>query len=488
MMAAVLFVTLVQQPRPPADTAAGRPCKVLIDSVGRQARQVEVKAGETNVFAGGGVLAHCAGASSMLSADSVAWFAGVGRFDMIGQQNMVHIRDTAVTLDARNAAYYLRQERLDAHNQVVAVNRATGSVLRGPNLTYYRAVKGVRDTLEMYASGRPSIDYRASPDSGEPYVIVADRVRLKGNDRMWGGGTVTIDRSDFAARGDSMQLDQVNGFGVLVGKPLVHGTGTRSYTLTGTRIELGLTGREVRLVKALGDGVATGSDWRLTADTIHLHVDRRKLQQAFAWGPRDSTHARALSTLYTIRADSLALDLPGEVLTEARAFRHAFSTSKTDSSRTAEVNWIAGDSLIARWAQVPDSAGRPQNKLRQLIARRAARALTHMRTEPDSTKASPRDSTRGATARDSTRGASARDSTRAHGPSLNYSRGAGIDILLTADKIDRVIVVGRSDSSRADGVQLDPKPPAPDTTKKAPKPAPSPRPARPPQPRRPPRP
>jgi len=434
MMATVLLITLVQQPTATADTAAGRPCKVIIDSVGRQARQVEVRRGETNVFAGGGVLAHCEGTGSTLAADSVAWFAGTGRFDMIGLANQVHIRDTAITLDGRFASYYLRQERLEAHNRVVAVNRSTGSVLRGPNLTYYRAVKGVRDTLEMYATGRPTIEYRDRPDSGEPYVIVADRVRFKGNDRMWGAGQVTIDRSDFAARGDSMQLDQAAGFGVLVGKPRVEGKGTRSYKLTGTRIELGLRGREVRQVKALGNGVATGSDWRLTADTIHLHIDRKKLQQAFAWGPRDSTHARAVSTLQTIRADSLALDLPDEVLTEARGFGHAFSTSKKDSTAAAPVDWIAGDSLTARWAQQadPDGAGQPRSKLHRLISRGAARSLTHHYNQRDSL------------------------------PSLNYSRGALIDILLKADRVDSVFVTGS-----ANGVQLEPKPPA-DTTKKKP--------------------
>src|SRR3989454_1066373 len=376
MMATVLIVALVQQPASPADTAAaGRPCKMIIDSVGRQAQQVEVRRGETNVFAGGGVLAHCEGTSSTLASDSVAWFAGVKRFDMLGQKNPVHIRDTAMTLDATTAAYFMGQERLDAHKNVIAVNRKTGSVLRGPNLTYYRAVRGVRDTLEMYASGRPTIDYRATADSGggEPYIIVADRVRFKGSDRMWGGGQVTIDRSDFAARGDSMQLDQAAGFAVLVGKPRAEGKSARPYALTGTRIELGLQGggRDVRLVKALGDGVATGADWRLTADTIHLHVDRKKLQQAFAWGPRDSVRARAVSTLNTIQADSLALDLPDEVLTEARAFGHAYSTSKKEPSRkesvkkdsaaTSEVDWIAGDSLTARWTQVADSTGTPRS-------------------------------------------------------------------------------------------------------------------------------
>jgi len=443
-MAALFLVTLFpQQPAAPADTGSGRPCKVVIDSVGRQAQQVEVRPGETNVFAGGGVLAHCDGTTSTLAADSVAWFAGVSRFDMIGQRNPVHIRDTAITLDATTAAYYLRQERLEAHKNVVAVNRGTGSVLRGPNLTYYRAAKGIRDTLEMYASGRPTIDYRASADSGggegnaEPYVIVADRVRFKGNDRTWGGGQVTIDRSDFAARGDSMQLDQTAGYGLLVGKPRVEGKGPRAYALTGTRIELGLRGREIRVVKALGNGVATGSDWRLTSDTIHLHLDHKKLQQAFAWGPKDSVHAHAVSTRNTIRADSLALDLPDEVLTEARAFGHAYSTSKKDSTTTAAVDWIAGDSLTARWAQVTDSgAAAPQRKLHQLVARGSARSFTHLEGGRDSTG----------------------------GPSLNYSRGAVIDIVLANDKVDRVTVTGR-----ADGVQLEPRPPAPDTTKAAPK-------------------
>jgi hypothetical protein len=234
-----------------------------------------------------------------------------------------------------------------------------------------------------------------------------------------------------------MQLDQGTGFAVLVGKPRVEGKSARPYTLTGTRIELGLQGRDIRLVKALGDGVATGADWRLTADTIHLHVDRKKLQQAFAWGPKDSVRARAVSTLNTIQADSLALDLPDEVLTEARAFGHAYSTSKKespkrDSTATPEVNWIAGDSLTARWAQVADSTGTPRTMLHRLIARGSARSFTHLASEHDST-----------------------------GSSLNYSRGKVIDVVLKGDKVDRVTVTGQ-----ADGVQLEPRPPAPpDTTK-----------------------
>jgi hypothetical protein len=406
---------------------------VAIDTVGHYGRQVEVRRGETNLFAGGGVRAHCQGTSSTLSADSVAWYAGLGRFDMLGR---VHIRDTAMSLDAETASYYLRTERLEAHKNAVAINHATGSVLRGPNLTYYRVARGLRDTAEMYATSRPTIDYRATPDSGEPYVIVADRVRLKGNDRLWAAGSATIDRSDLSAQADSMMRDQTAGIGVLVGKPRVEGKGARSYTLVGRRIELGLQEREVNLIKALGAGEAKGADWQLTADTIHLGVGRHKLQQVFAWGDSSRPHAR--SSQHTLQADSLALDVPDEVLTQARAFRHALSTSRRDTSTSAAQDWIAGDTITAHWMQAPDSSAGTKATLDRLVARGAARAFTHLRNERDSTAP----------------------------PSLNYSRGTVIDIALKGDRIDRVLVTGR-----ADGVQLEPLPPAPPAPRDTARPA-----------------
>jgi hypothetical protein len=333
----------------------------------------------------------------------------------------------------------------------VAVNKSNGSVLRGPNLTYWRSAGGIRDTVEMYATQRPTIQYRGggAADTTEPYVIVADRVRFKGNDRMWAGGRSTIDRSDFAAQADSMLLDQIAGIGVLVGRPRVQGKGTQNYTLTGTRIELRLEAREVRLVKALGEGTATSADWVLTADTVHLAVEHRKLQQALAWGTKSRPHA--VSALQDIRADSLALDVPDQVLTEGRGFGRAFSVSKRDSTVPGvrgpctgdntdclsscvgiSVDCIAGDTLTARWAQERDSSGAPRSRIHRIIAHGSARALTHM---------------------------VGRDTTG--GPSVNYSRGKTIDIVLKQARIDRVTVGGR-----ADGVHLEPRPIVPDSTAK----------------------
>lgn len=434
MMVAVLTVALtLQQPTAPADS--GRPCVVAIDSIGHTYREITGANGQKSAHGGGGVLAHCDGTSTTIATDSFAHYPGLGRIDLIGR---VAIRDTGMALDAKLASYFLREERLDAHNNVVAVNRRNGSVLRGPNLKYWRAVKGIRDTVEMYATQRPTVEYRQAETGDttaqEPYVIVADRLRFKGDDRMWAGGTVTVDRSDFSARGDSMMLDQVKGFGVLVGNPSVEGRGTsaagdsgKNYTLVGTRIELGLTQRDVHQVTALGHGKATGSDWTLTADTIDLHIANRQLQQTFAWG--DSLRPHAISALYTIQSDSLAIDSPNEILKESRAFGHAFSTAKRDSTTpAAETDWITGDSLTIRFAQEQDSGtARPRSRLQQLVSRGApARALTHHRDDRDTTNA---------------------------GPSINYSRGHQITMSMLKDRIDRVVVGGKSD-----GVHLEPRP------------------------------
>lgn len=439
MLPLIAAAALLLQQTPPSDTAAGRPCRVVIDSMGHYHELTDVS-GQKTLHGGGGVLAHCEGTNSTISADSFAHYSALGRLDLIGR---VQIRDTGLSLDARFVRYFLREERLEAHNNVVAINRLTGSVLRGPNLNYWRAARGIRDTTEMYATTRPTVEYRQAEqgDSAEPYIIVADRIRLKGDDRMWGGGKVTVDRSDFASRSDSMMLDQTQGFGVLVGTPSVEGRGRRgaaadvgkSYTLVGRRIELGLERRDIRLVKALGQGRATGADWTLTADTIHLAIADRMLQQTFAWG--DSSRPHAVSTLYTIRSDSMAIDSPGEVLTESRSFGQALSTARRDSTTpAANMDWIAGDTLTARFVQEPDSANptRNQSRLRQVLSWGSARALTHHVDAADS----------------------APDSARAaQGPAINYSRGNRITVSMLRDRIERVIVAGK-----ADGVHLEPRP------------------------------
>ena len=196
-----------------------------------------------------------------MQSDSVAAYGG-NVVQFIGR---VKYRDSTLTMDADRGTYYKNGERWEARGNVTTKNLTTGSTLTGPSLDYFRVVKGVRDTLEMYATGRPTIQYFPTDSGGkaaEPYVIVGDRVRFKGDDRIWAGGKVTIDRSDFAARSDSLRLDTGAGSdGTLIGgRPVLRGLGADSFSITGNRIDLTLDQRELDL--SAGQGQRRGRSAR----------------------------------------------------------------------------------------------------------------------------------------------------------------------------------------------------------------------------------
>ncbi len=408
--------------------AQGEKCLFSLDHVEREGAQVKTPDG-TNYFAGGDVRISCVGLNVHMRSDSVAWYGGQGVLQFIGA---VRYQDTTITMDADRGTYYRQGERWEARGHVVTRNLENGSTLTGPALDYYRAIKGQRDTLEMYAVGRPSIKYIPVDSAGrpaEPYRIVGDRVRFKGEDRIWAGGRVTVDRSDFAARADSMRLDTGAGSdGSLIGSPVIRGLGADSFNLTGRRIELGLADKELNRVRAQGNGHALTSDLDLRADTISLRLENHDLVETLAWG--DSLRPFAHSPDYAIRADSLAFDTPGKVLTEARAFGGACVGSAPDCVVTTERDWMEGDSVLARFAQ-RDSAGQTHTVLQRIEA--VGRARAFYRVKQDSSGV----------------------------PGLNYSRGDTIVVTMRDDAqggVDRVNLRGN-----VDGVQLDPLEQVPDS-------------------------
>jgi len=445
---AALFAPLAaglaaQQPvAPPGTGVAPRTCSVSIDSTGREALFVKVRTrtGEDyQAFAGGGVFGHCANEPwTTMQSESLAWYPERSEARFL---RSVRFRDSTASLDADRLMYLVQQERLDAEGNVFTVNLHTRSSLRGPNLDYRRARPGIRDTAEMYATRRPTIRFysardSARGDSAEPFVIVADRARMRGNDQMWGGGNVTVDRSDLAARSDSAALDLGAGAGSLVGgPPVVDGKGENHYRLTGTRIQVGLTpDHDLRRVLAQGQADAVGPDWHLRSDTLDLALDSGKIQRAEAWGR--GHRPDALSGSYTVVADSLHILMPGQVMRETWGFGHGRATNRPDSTVT-EDDWMVGDTLHAEFAPAdsvaPDSAGRRKQELRHLTSHGSARALYHI----------------------------VDDAHRELPPGINYSRGARIAIAMAKGKVSTVDVVGQ-----VDGVYLEPVPrrPAADST------------------------
>ncbi len=398
-------------------------CVVHLDYTGGKGVRAEPAPGRVRFYAGGGVRWSCrrpdgtrgpiqvwSGAS-----DSVARYMEIGRADFVGD---VHFRDSTVELTADRASYFERDDRLVADGNVRLVNLETGSVLTGPTLTYWRAVAKVRDTSSLYATRRPLVEYRSIKDPDvEPYLIRAERVRLTGNEIAHAGGAVTIDRSDFSAKGDSTELDLNVGEGLLIGHAEAGGADSVSYSLRGRRIAFRLVDDQLNWVQAQGRADATSAEWRMVGDTIELSLADGNLQAAQMWG--DSTRPEAMSETYTVVGDSMAVDIPNQLLTEVRAFGRARATAKTDSLSN-EYDWMAGDTLFVRF----DSTATGERTLSELIAAGNAQAFYRIFDEEDSTAA----------------------------PALNYSRGLRIVALFKDDTVDKVEVMGA-----ADGVYLEPK-------------------------------
>lgn len=407
---------------PASAGAQSQRCVFQIDNVDRQGAVVETSQG-TNYFAGGNVRLSCRGTSISMQSDSVAAYGG-NVVQFIGR---VKYRDSTLTMDADRGTYFKNRERWEARGRVVTKNLVTGSTLTGPSLDYHRVVKGVRDTMEMYATGRPTIQYFPSDTGGqaaEPYVIVGDRVRLKGDDRIFAGGKVTVDRSDFASRSDSLRLDTgPEGDGSLIGgRPVLRGLGADSFSITGNRIDLELEGRELSYLLAKGNGKAVNKEWELVADTIALDVNDRKLEQTLAWG--DSLRPSATSTSYAMKADSLALDTPGQRLQEVRGFGRAW-LGGTIHEPTKDRDWMRGDTVIARFA-ARDSAGTQRAVLSRIQARKGAQSY-HLE-------------------------ANERAPAR---PSINYARGDVITVTMRDGPADESGVERVDIRGQVDGIQLE---------------------------------
>jgi hypothetical protein len=364
--------------------AQSQRCVFQIDNVDRQGSVVETPQG-TNYFAGGNVQLSCRGTRISMQSDSVAAYGG-NVVQFIGR---VKYRDSTLTMDADRGTYHKNRERWEA---------------RGPKIQYFPTDSGGK--------------------AAEPYVIVGDRVRFKGDDRIFAGGKATVDRSDFSSRSDSLRLDTGAGSdGALVGgRPVLRGLGADSFSITGNRIDLKLDRRDLTYLLAKGNSRAISKEWDLVADTIALDVNQRKLEQTLAWG--DVVRPTATSPSYAMKADSLALDTPGQRLQEVRGFGKAW-LGGTVYQPTKERDWMRGDTIVARFAS-RDSAGAQRAVLSRIDAHKGAQSY-HI--EPN--KQVP-----------------AR-------PSINYARGNAITVTMKdsvagGGGVDRVDIRGQ-----VDGVQLE---------------------------------
>jgi hypothetical protein len=386
-----------------------------------------------NDYFGGNVRYRCRGQNVRMWTDSVASYGGevvyfVGNFRFEDEQSRV-------TSDF--GTYYKDNERWEARGNVVYTDKLDGSTLRGPMVDYYRGIRGTaRTEREIFAGQRPALTVSVRDTLGRPeapYHVVADRIRMRGDDEMWAGGRVTIDRTDLAGRSDSLALDTGDrGSGFLIGQASIFRPAADSFRLSGRQIDLALERKQLTYITGRDSAMLTGRDLDLDASTIGLDLEGQKVVQTLAWGTGPGRPI-ARADEYQIRADSLAIDTPDEQLRELRAFRQAWVGFKPDTLG-GDRDYVAGDSITAVFAGDSAEGGKPA--LRSLDSRGSARSFYRLAPAPGAGGAAP----------------------------MSYNRANRILLTMTGTdslKVEKVQMYGT-----VDGIQLNPTPVRADTARR----------------------
>ena len=356
-------------------SAAGQPSRecvviftgVTLKGVPSHSAIVRTFSGAYNTFYGGGFNARCEGTDQRLRSDSAEHWGDDKKLILIGH---VHYTEARLKLDADLITYFTAEERLVAEGNVSGVT-STGTRFRGPRAEYLRVARGVRDRSRLTAESRPNVwlsPKDAGPGAKDSVSLQADRVISDNDSLVYAKGRVVIERSDLLATSDSAFLDNGREFARLTLTPKVVGRGERKFALEGGAIEVFSRQRQVQRVKSFANARATSEDVTLEADTIDLRIADEKLARAYAWGARRaSAHAKGQD----MTADSIDVVMPGQVLREMRAVRHARAESRPDSTRivSVEPDFLLGDTIVARFDSVAaagDTAGKPA--VRQIVA------------------------------------------------------------------------------------------------------------------------
>ena len=392
--------------------------------------------GQYNTFVGLGVVVRCPGKDITLRADSMESYGDDQRVFLVGHADY---KEPRLALTSHFLTYYQPTERIVATNTVV-VRLPSGSTLHGNMVDYYRAIPETRPASRILATQRPTITILQKDSTGaisDTLFVLANNVNMIGDSLVFAAGNVVLTRSDVEARGDSVTIDSEKELMVLMRGPSIRGVKDRPFTLTGERIEMTTTNRKLSRVVALGNGKAVSEDMTLASDTIDLRIVNDLLDRAIAWGP---SRARASSATQQIVADSIDVAMPGQRIREMHAVRSAAAEGQPDTTKfkADTVDWLRGDTIVARFDTVVTKDASRQAQIRELLARGGARSYYHM---------APSDTT-------------------IRRAAINYVRGRQIVVAFTQRRASKVTVL-----DKASGVYVEPKPePKPAAATAAPKP------------------
>lgn len=343
-------------------------------------QSTQTAAGNSNVFAGGGVDGVCTNSDQRVKSDSAEQWGDARLVHLIGR---VHYTEKRVQLDADRITYYMGEERLIAEGNVSG-RTETGTTFKGPRAVYLRAKAGLRARSRLDAGGRPDTWVSATDAGTAPSAtgttprdsvhVLADSIISDNDSLVYARGNVYIERPDLVSSADSAMLDQGREVVALRRRPKVQGRGERPFTLEGVTIDIISRQRRAERVVSRGDARATSDEMRLEADTVDLRIAGDKLSRAIAHGPK---RAHAMQAGRDITADSIDVEMPGQVLKAMYAVRLARAEGAPDSTkiRSKASDWFTGDTIVARFDSTRaagDTAA--QVGIRQLVASGNARS------------------------------------------------------------------------------------------------------------------
>jgi len=287
--------------------------------------------------------------TATMTADSAVRYDVDRRVEMFGS---VRYRDTIRTMDSDRLDFFEDDDRMIARQDVVLTRLASGSTLRGPHVTFLRAVSGIAERTT--ATGRPHMILLPEPgEEGKPVDVDADRVDMFGERIAWAWGGVVIERSDVYAEADSAFFDMDAGAGVLYGNAFAR---QQDLELEGDSIRLRFTDDELEEVRALGSGRAIGEEFEILSEEIRAQLVASELDQVWAFGPGRSL---ATSASYVLGADSLRIAATAGRLDSIVAVGQGSAVevetpdlSLGEPARTTDGgNWVMGDTLIILFAK-----------------------------------------------------------------------------------------------------------------------------------------
>ena len=427
-----------------AQAGTTRPCVLEFTGVTRRGvlttsmRVTTMADGAKHTFISGGVDATCRGQGNRLLADSAEHYADRQELILISK---VRYTDERMRLDADRMVYLLETERLVATGRVKGTS-AGGARFTGPELTYLRARPGIRTVSSWRAPGRPTVRLatarsdevrakRATASPADSMDVTADVVWSENDSLVWARGSVVMDRHDLQATADSAFLDQGTEHVRLRRSPKIVGSGERTFTMVGREIDLWSRTQALERVLATGAARVDGDSVVLRSDTVDVRILADRMDRVMAWGDRAFAEAQRQQ----MEADSIEMRMPGQVLEEMQAFGRAMSRAAVDTARitSSDPDWIAGDTVIARFETVPRSLTDTARttRLTEVQALGSARAFQQFASED---------------------GGKDR-------PNLSYNRGRVIIVRFEGGEVARVDV-----QDRASGLYLEPAPAPADPT------------------------